>query len=423
MIYYDPSEKIREIQQLLVSDKKKIGFLFGAGTSLSKKSNNSPFIPAVNQMTRTIEEKLGLMSEKYKEAIQSIKNDILENDEKFTVETLLSNIEGKISVIGKGVLNGITKDEFISLSRDIRGLVRDIVSVHKGIKVGCFKEMAQCDFGSWIKSAFRKNAVEIFTTNYDYLLEIGLEQNEVPYYDGFTGSYRPFFDSNSVEDIYYLPQQTKIWKIHGSLGLHQDGHRIIRSASNKDDLLIYPSVLKYNNSKKQPYAAFMDRLNCFLKQDDAVLFVCGYSFNDEHINERIISALQTDTTSHVYVLYYDKEVDDKGNHINSFSEETHLAHLAKSCRKLSVLSTRKAIFGAQIGTWKLKREPDISDTLNINWYFDEDAPYNEIEISKEQRGGEKWNGEGELIIVDFAKFTKFLLNMIPKDNLDVVNDD
>ncbi len=420
--YYDPSEKIKEIQQLLVSDKKKIGFLFGAGTSLSKKSDKSPYIPAVTKMTQSVIE--ALEKKGYKETIASIKSDIIENGETFTIETLLSNIEGKISIIGKGKLNGLDKEQFIALGKEIRDKVREIVSVHKDIKDDRFKEMAQYDFGSWIKSAFRKYAVEIFTTNYDYLLEIGLEQNNVPYYDGFTGSYKPFFNSDSVEDIHYLPQQTKIWKIHGSLGLHQDGTKIIRRGeSDKDDLLIYPSVLKYSNSKKQPYASFMDRLNSFLRQNDAVLFVCGYSFGDEHINERIMSALQTETTAHVYVLNYDVEKDVAGNRVNTFSEETNIAKLAKSCRKLSVLSTRKAIYGAQIGTWKLKREPDNSDTLNINWYFDEDAPYKEIEVSKEQKGDEQWSGEGELSIVDFSKFTKFLLNMIPKDNVDVTNND
>lgn len=423
MISYDPSEKIKEIQQLLVSDKKKIGFLFGAGTSLAKKSEKSPYIPAVNQMTKIIVEDLSSKSEKYRGTIQSIKTDILDNKEVFTVETLLTNIENKISIIGKGTLNGMNKDELSILSNDIRNSIREIVSVHKSINKDAYKEMAQYDFGAWIKSAFRKSAVEIFTTNYDYLLEIGLEQNDVPYYDGFTGSYKPFFNAHSVEDIYYLPQQTKMWKIHGSLGLHQDGQKIIRSTSNNEDLLIYPSVLKYSNSKKQPYAAFMDRLNCFLKQNDAVLFVCGYSFGDEHINERIMSALQTDTTAHVYVFNYDIMSDEKGNRFNSFSEESDLAQLAKSCRKLSVLSTRKAIFGTQMGIWKLKREPDNTDTLNINWYFDEDAPYSDVEISKERKGDEQWNGEGELSIVNFSNFSKFLLNMIPKDNMDVINND
>ena len=34
MTTHDPSEYIRQLQQILVSDKKKIAFLFGAGTSL-----------------------------------------------------------------------------------------------------------------------------------------------------------------------------------------------------------------------------------------------------------------------------------------------------------------------------------------------------------------------------------------------------
>lgn len=48
---HDPSEYIRGLQQLLVSDKKKIAFLFGAGTSLAKKNEDSKNIPAIDKMT------------------------------------------------------------------------------------------------------------------------------------------------------------------------------------------------------------------------------------------------------------------------------------------------------------------------------------------------------------------------------------
>ncbi len=57
-IAHDPSEYIRGIQQLLVSDKKRIGFLFGAGTSLAKKNSDSVTIPAIGKMTELIEEEL-----------------------------------------------------------------------------------------------------------------------------------------------------------------------------------------------------------------------------------------------------------------------------------------------------------------------------------------------------------------------------
>ena len=35
-ITHDPSEYIKGLQQLLISDKKRIGFLFGAGSSMAK---------------------------------------------------------------------------------------------------------------------------------------------------------------------------------------------------------------------------------------------------------------------------------------------------------------------------------------------------------------------------------------------------
>ena len=278
----------------------------------------------------------------------------------------------------------------------------------------------QYNFAKWVKNADRKYAIEIFTTNYDYLFEIGLEAVDVPYYDGFTGSYMPFFNAASLEDMTYLPQQTKLWKIHGSLGLHEINttlkYKIIRKNSDSEDLLIYPSTLKYSDSKKMPYAAFLDRLNEFLKQDDAVLFVCGYSFADEHINERILSALNTNSTSHVFVFCYDINPDADRRKEYTLTEDSKLAQIALHNRRISILGTRNAVIGSTHGIWKLKREPDKNDALNIQWYFDEDAPINnEVEINTVQKGNEVWTGEGELVLPDFVRFVDFLKKMIPKN--------
>lgn len=333
--YFDPSEIVRGIQQLLVSDKKKIAFLFGAGTSLAKKESCSPYIPAIGRMTELVLAHLkedSVNGDKYEKALAEIEEELKQQGQPLNIETLLSNVEEKIMIIGNGTLNKLTKDEFITIREKICGKIREIVSIHRDIDS---KEdsLIQYDLAKWICNADRKFGVEIFTTNYDYLLEIGLEANGVPYFDGFTGSYKPFFNADALEDVNYLPKQTKLWKIHGSLGLHKDtsNGRIIRMSSDKDDLLIYPSSLKYSNSKKLPYSAFMDRLNLFLKQDDAVLFVCGYSFGDEHINERIMSALKTDTTAHVFVLNYDImwEKNDKGEDVKAytFTEDSYLGKL------------------------------------------------------------------------------------------------
>lgn len=430
---FDPTEYIKGIQQLLVSDKKKIAFLFGAGTSLAKKEKNFPSVPGVGQLTDLVVENLITDREKgvlYKVAIEEIKEELNEQTNSFNIESLLSNIEDKIRIIGGGTLNQLSKCDFQSMDKKIRDKIQESVSIHNRIEAKQNTSLIQYDFAKWICNADRKHAIEIFTTNYDYLFEIGLETVGVPYYDGFTGSYKPFFNPDSLEDINYLPQQTKLWKIHGSLGLHEetigDTKKIIRINSDKDDLLIYPSSLKYSNSKKQPYAAFMDRLNTFLKQDDAVLFVCGYSFGDAHINERIISALNTNSTAHVFVLFYDivQKKEQSGDYVKeyTFQPDCELAQTATKNHKISVLSSRSAVIGGQYGEWKLKREPDKGDPLNVSWYFDEDAPLNaDLTIGDEHSGDELWTGRGELTLPNFTYFTAFLKNMIPKNEWEAEN--
>lgn len=420
--YFSPSEVVRGIQQLLVSDKKKIAFLFGAGTSLAKKEESSPYIPAIGKMTELVITYLKedeCNGKRYEEALAEIEEELKQHNQTLNIETLLSNVEEKIGIIGKGTLNNLKKDEFITIADKIREKIRNIISVHKDAS-GKENTLIQYDFAKWICNADRKFAVEIFTTNYDYLFEIGLEANDVPYFDGFTGSYKPFFNADALEDVDYLPKQTKLWKIHGSLGLHKDSSngRIIRMSSDRDDLLIYPSSLKYNNSKKQPYSAFMDRLNLFLKQDDAVLFVCGYSFGDEHINERILSALQTNTTSHVFVLNYDivwsKDENGEDVKIHSFTTDTNLGKLASRNRKISVLATKAAIIGGQFGEWKIRQDIDQQDPLSTASYFEEEITY-EIDIETgEQINRKVRTGKGELLLPNFVSFVDLLKSMIPK---------
>lgn len=419
VIYHDPSEYIRNLQQLLVSDKKRIGFLFGAGTSMVKNpSTRKSYVPAIQAMTTQIIE--NIVDENYKNAINEIKVEIEDEGKPFTIETLLSKLELKQQVVGSGTINGLNKECCASLVDEIKKQIHLIVSVQK--EIDCEK-LIHSSFAEWIQKADRKTAVEIFTTNYDYLFEVAFEHKSLPYYDGFTGSYEPFFDGQSVDDMCFLPKQTKLWKIHGSLGWHYDKERgrVLRRAPGNDDILIYPSTLKYDQSRKQPYTALGDRLSNFIKQDDTILIVCGYSFGDEHINERINTALSMNPLGQVYVLLYDaiweKQEDNTYKKVgNSFSEKSPLAKMAISNSKISVLSGRSAVIGGVYGKWKLKREPDKDDTVNVNYYFDEDAYSNNGDAISSD--GERkvilqgWSGEGELIITDFSKFVAFLKNMI-----------
>lgn len=407
---HDPSEYVRQLQQLLVSDKKRIGFLFGAGTSFAKKNANSLFVPCISQLTQDIEKTISSCNSKYKHAIGEVKTEI--GIDKFTVESLLSNLEQKSQIIGKGKLNKLNKADFDDLIILIKGKIREKVSIHANLKIN---DLIHVDFAEWILKADRHYPIEIFTTNYDYLLEFALEYKRIPYYDGFTGSFKPFFNSDSVEDMNFLPGQTKLWKIHGSLGWQFDevSRNVLRRGTEGDELLIYPSTLKYTDSKKQPYTSLGDRLTNFLKQPDSILIVCGYSFGDEHINERITTALRSNISSHVYVLFYDIKHSDYKKIEYLLTEDLIPGKFAIRNNKISVWGCKHAIIGCQFGAWKLKREPDKEDAINIDLYFDADGPTNLNDpLKKEYKGNEIWTGEGALKIANFKFFVEFLQSMI-----------
>ncbi len=413
--YHDPIEYIRGIQQILISDKKRIGFLFGAGSSLAKKNKKSLIVPAIGKMTNDIVGKVGEIKNEYKIALEEIKIELGETN--FNIETILSNLEQKSTFIGGGTLNSLKKDDFDKLILEIKKNVREMVSVHKVNKDNIVtkdivNELVQTDFANWIGQAERKYPIEIFTTNYDFLFELGLENKEVPYYDGFCGSLRPFFNPESVEDFSFLSKQTKLWKIHGSLGWHfdKDTEKILRVNPDDDDILIYPSSLKYKDSKKQPYEGLLDRLSNFLKQDDSILITCGYSWGDEHINSRIISALKTNTTSHTIGLIYDKN--------EPIELESKVVKIGLDNSKVSIYGARSAVIGSKFGEWVLKSEPSKDDTISLNLYFDEDGHSNPEEVIKtETKGSEIWTGKGEFILPDFGKLVIFLNSMISDNEI------
>ncbi len=444
---HDPSEYIKGLQQLLISDKKRIGFLFGAGSSMAKIDSNSLIVPSVWPLTNEIVTELSV-TPSYKKLFDELKEEL---GDKFNIETILSNLEQKIDVVGKGTLNGLDKDGFHSLIGEYKKKIQVKISIHNDFTHEKAESMVQVHFARWIGQVDRKFPIEIFTTNYDYLFELGLEHCNVPYYDGFTGSYKPFFNSESIENMNFLPTQTKLWKIHGSLGwqVEEKSKKIIRTNSSGDDILIYPSILKYNNSKKQPYEGLMDRLSNFLKRDDSILIICGYSFGDEHINSRIETALKTNTTAHVVFLYYDKYETNPTiqfkfntnftlsnftvctvkppfdlitggtygvwrklrNYSYRLTENDSIYHAAKENSKISVYGIKGAVIGGKYGDWKIKNEPDIDDSVNMDLYFDQEVDDTK-EIGKHEKGTEIWSGKGDFTITDFSKLVHFLSSLM-----------
>lgn len=407
-ITHDPREFVRGLQQILISDSKRIGFLFGAGTSFAVKKGASTAsrVPGIDDMTKRVVD--GVKEKDLSDALTAIQKELAEQNTPNQIENILSLVIQREQVVGKEKLCGLDKKGFGKLRAAIEKQVIDLVSVHKK-RNEFIGNLVHSDFAQWVAHAHqRKFPVEIFTINYDYLLELGLEEHEIAYFDGFVGSFEPFFMNRLVADNTAYPKHTKLWKLHGSLGWDiNERNRVVRTDRDESKIIIYPSLLKYQDSKKQPYVSFMDRLSGFLREDDCVLFVCGYSFGDQHINDVILNALGGNGTSHVVALYYDEQSEkDKTTYL--LTEESKVAQLAKRNSRLSVYGMRSAVIGGSHGRWMLGSEPAKDDSILVDLYFDEDAAEPMKDKGKDEH---VWTGEGKLILPDFVAFTEFLRAM------------
>ncbi len=409
---HDPREHIRGIHQILISDKKRIGFLFGAGSSYAT-SLLTVFVPAIEKMTETIVAEVESHSPEFAAAIKEIQAETKSVKVAFNIETLLSSIEAKRAVIGAGKLNGLDTVGLTALAKLVKTRVVKLVSVHENLLTDDRKKLAHARLANWVQKARRRFPAEIFTTNYDYLFEIALERSGIPYFDGFSGSFEPFFCPEAVEDVEAYPHLVKLWKMHGSLGwtYRESDKAVIRQKSAPEDsILIYPSHLKYNTSKKQPYVGLIDRLCAFLQQDDAVLFTCGYSFGDNHINERIVTSLRRGANSHVIAMYYDETRTEENKSVFGLADVTNsVRSLAthETGGKMSVYGLRHAVIGGKFGEWRLRDKPKIEEATRVGQYFEEDGPVAPV-VGEDAQVVGPWVGTGRFLLPDFRKLTEFL---------------
>ena len=119
---------------------------------------------------------------------------------------------------------------------------------------------------SWASGEYYRLPIELFTVNYDTLIEEALEAVAAPYFDGFVGSKRGRFRAELVEATDparpgALPASfVRVWKLHGSITWEVERdtsqHRVVRlghPAPPGRAAAIYPSDEKYDASRRVPF--------------------------------------------------------------------------------------------------------------------------------------------------------------------------
>jgi hypothetical protein len=157
----------------------------------------------------------------------------------------------------------------------------------------------------------RRKTVNIFTTNYDTLLEDALALNKVPYWDGFAGGAVAHRTQRYGEPAPTNGQRANLIKMHGSIDwfLCDKGY-VWRVRDNdcypKADrrVLIYPQATKYIATQQDPFSSQFDLFRKSLNSRQSnTLAVCGYSFGDDHINNEIEFALSKEENKTVLLVF------------------------------------------------------------------------------------------------------------------------
>jgi hypothetical protein len=192
-----------------------------------------------------------------------------------------------------------------------------------------------------------RDRLNIFTTNYDRLIEAGAELAGLHLLDRFLGNLMPIFRSSRLDlDMHYNPPGirgeprylegvARYTKLHGSVDWLQSGKDIRRfglpfgaegvepylkapglgdATANK--LMIYPNAAKDRETADYPYVELFRDLAAAVCRPNSTLVTYGYSFGDEHIN-RVIRDMLTIPSTHLVVISYD---DPLGRIIQTYED-------------------------------------------------------------------------------------------------------
>lgn len=355
---HDAVRQTRLLRDALSAARSRIGFFLGAGCPLGvfdeKGEKSLSLIPDVARLTDSLRnglveiDKTRTPEKAFIPCWDKLVTACQEGGENNpNVEHILTELRTFTARRSKAPFGDIEKDRFTALDAQVCDLIVK--------EVGKSLPKHRCSYhrlASWIGGINRAASIDVFTCNYDLLMEEGFEHQKIPYFDGFVGSREPFFDIASIEQDAIPRRWSRLWKLHGSINWQRREDGSVFRAQGQADMgkaMIYPSHLKYDQSRKMPYLAMIDRLKAFFRGGDAnrgfappVLIVCGYSFADDHLNEVLLDGLRGNTAAHCFVLTY-----------GGIKSASRSVKLATEQPNMTILASDGAVVGTRTGPYAL----------------------------------------------------------------------
>lgn len=195
--------------------------------------------------------------------------------------------------------------------------------------------------------------INIFTTNYDNLIENALEKNNIDYFDGFVGRINPKFSTanygklvcrqNGSQGRLSEEVSVNLFKIHGSLYwreengdiFFEDFQKRITSISLEEEqegfleeysklAIINPEKNKFNSTVMN--SNYYDQIRMFANETErqnTILLAFGFSFADEHILQIIDRALVSNPTLTLLLFPYCEDDLERFRKIFKFNNNVY----------------------------------------------------------------------------------------------------
>ncbi len=383
-LIHDAAQQAQYLRLVLQDDKQRIGCFLGAGCPLgiydAAGATSIELIPAVVQLTKEVADGLLAADDATKGTLEPTQFKAqwdkwceqcrTGGGKEPTVEDVLTELRAIANLKGSVEIFGMSKKALTDLDEKICSLITE--RMKKALPP---YRCSYNHFASWVGGVYRTSPVEIFTPNYDLLFEQAFEQQRLPHFDGFVGSREPWFDLSSIEHDAIPARWTRLWKLHGSINWERREEtvdavqvaRVVRVTGEAQEgkVMIFPSHLKYDQSRRMPYLAMLDRLKAFFQggiaktrsgsgrqeEDAPRLIICGYSFLDDHLNEILLDGLRGNRNAQCFAMMY-----------SNLENHPRAIHYAEKQANLTVLAKNGAVVGTRVGLYR-------PGTVNVKDHF------------------------------------------------------
>lgn len=240
-----------------------------------------------------------------------------------------------------------------SFTDNISAIEHSIASAENKKKEDAFNKLVLF-LMSFASRTGTRDRLNIFTTNYDRLIEAGADVAGLRLIDRFVGALAPIFRSSRLDvDMHYNPPGirgeprylegvARFTKLHGSLdwvAMEDDILRIglpfgaksiepflgAAGLGNKySNVMIYPNAAKDRETAEYPYVELFRDFASALCRPNSTLVTYGYSFGDDHIN-RVIRDMLTIPSTHLVIIDFS---DSTGRIMDKYTSWGHQSQMS-----------------------------------------------------------------------------------------------